>query len=369
MLTEVYIAHRIFQKGGSMAWSKLLAFISGEVDQFLLVQNQYLIEENRVLRSQIDKRVILTDKERIGLAERAIILGKQGIEATVNIVKPATILKWHRQLVAKKFDGSRNRSYTGRPPISEEIEKLIVKMAGENPSWGYDKIADAVRNLGHAVSDQTVGNILRRHGLDPSPERVKGESWSKFIERHKDVLWATDFFTSEVWTAFGLKTYYVLFFIHIATREVFVAGITDHPNEEWMAQMARNISGWYGELENAKYLIHDRDTKYCAAFKEIMNSSGVECIKLPPRSPNLNAFAERWVKTVKTECLNHFILFGRRSLSHVLKKYLEHYHSERNHQGLDHIIPFPDERLENDGDVTKSSKLGGLLNFYHRDAS
>jgi len=118
-----------------------------------------------------------------------------------------------------------------------------------------------------------------------------------------------------------------------------------------------------------KYLIHDRDTKYCAKFKEIMNSADIECIKLPPRSPNLNAFAERWVKTVKTECLNHFILFGRRSLSHVLKQYLKHYHSERNHQGVNHKILFPDERLDNNGEVIKSSKLGGLLNFYHRDAA
>jgi len=354
-----------------MAWSKLLAFISGEVDQFLLDQNQYLIEENRVLRAQIDKRVKLNDKERIGLAERAIILGKKGIEETVNIVKPSTILKWHRQLVAKKYDGSKNRSYTGRPPVTKELEKLIIDMAEDNPDWGYDRIADAIRNLGYAVSDQTVGNILKRHGLGNSPERVKGENWSKFIERHKEVLWATDFFSSEVWTAFGLKTYYVLFFIHIATREVFVAGITEHPNEDWMAQMARNISGWDGERGDgkAKYLIHDRDTKYCAKFKEIMNSAEIECIKLPPRSPNLNAFAERWVKTVKTECLNHFILFGRKSLSHVLKKYLEHYHTERNHQGLDHKILFPDERLDNEGDVTKSSKLGGLLNFYYRDAA
>lgn len=350
-----------------MPWKKMLAYITGEVDQSLLVRLEYLIEENRVLRSQIAGRLLITDPERKVLAEKAVAMGKLMAD-TVTIVKPGTILKWHRELVAKKFDGSSKR--LGKPVISPEIEELVVRMAKENPSWGYDRIAGAIRNLGYKVSDQTVGNILKRNGIAPSSERRRNTTWAEFIRQHKDVLWATDFFTAEIWTCLGLTTFYVLFFIQISTRRIVLGGITTSPHEEWMKQVARNVSGCDGALENARYLIHDRDTKYTASFDEILRAVGIEPVKLPPQSPNLNAFSERFVRSIKSECLDRMILFSEKALRYVVMQYLGHFHAERNHQGIDNVVPFPDERLSVAGhDVQKSERLGGLLSFYYRKAA
>ncbi len=242
-------------------------------------------------------------------------------------------------------------------------------MAKENPYWGYDRIAGAVGNLGHAVSDQAVGNILKRSGIAPSPERRRNTTWNMFIRHHRDVLWACDFFTTEIWTRLGLTTYYVLFFLHVGTRRVMLGGITQSPHEEWMTQVARNISGWDGELKDARFLIHDRDSKFTRSFDNVLDAVGVEAVKLPPKSPNLNAFAERFVLSIKEECLGRMILFGERSLRHAVSEYLVHYHAERNHQGIGNVIPFPDERLYQAGEIRKVGRLGGLLNFYHRKAA
>jgi transposase InsO family protein len=285
---------------------------------------------------------------------------------TVTIVKPETILKWHRRLVAKKFDGSRFRKRHGRPPTKTEIEDLVIRLARDNPAWGYDRIAGAIHNLGHHISDQTVGNILQRNGLGSSPERRRNTTWSEFIRRHREVLWATDFFTTEIWTSCGLTTYYVLFFIPVRTRRIVLGGMSQNPNEPWMKQIARNVTGSEGELGGACCLIHDRDSKYTQSFDQILNAAGTAVVKLPPHSPNLNAFAERFVKTIKTECVEQFVLFGESSLQHVIREYLAHYHAERNHQGIDNVIPFPDARLfQQKGAVVKTERLGGLLNFYH----
>ena len=353
-----------------MPWKKMLAYVTGEVDQSLLARVEYLIEENRVLRNQIEKRILLTDGERKILAEKAVLLGRLMAD-TVTIVKPETILKWHRRLVARKFDGSKNRKNNGRPPITPEIEVLVLTMAKENPSWGYDRIAGAMKNLGHKISDQTVGNILKRNGIAPSDDSKKNTTWSSFIRQHKEVLWATDFFTSEIWTMTGLTTFYVLFFIHIGSRRVVLGGITTSPHGEWMKQIGRNVTGWGGELEGARSLIHDRDSKYTEAFDEILRSAELKPVKLPSRSPNLNAFAERFVKSIKTESLNRMILFGEKMPRHVITEYLVHYHAERNHQGINNVIPYPDERVGlAAGKVTKSERLGGLLNTTnHRSAA
>jgi putative transposase len=169
------------------------------------------------------------------------------------------------------------------------------------------------------VSDQTVGNILKRHGLPPAPEHKTTTTWTEFIRTHLDVLVATDFFTAEVWTLGGLVTYDVLFFIHLGSRKIHVAGITPHPNEAWMVQVARNVTmETWGFLSAGQYLIHDRNGKYCPAFQQIIDTAGIKRVPLPPRSPNLNAYAERWVRSVKEECLSRLILFGEASLRHAL---------------------------------------------------
>jgi transposase InsO family protein len=191
-----------------------------------------------------------------------------------------------------------------------------------------------------------------------------------FIRQHRDVLWASDFFTTEIWTRWGLTTYYVLFFIQLRRHKIVLGGISQYPNERWMTQVARNVTAWEEALVGARYLIHDRDSKYAQPFDEILKAAGIKALKLPPHSPNLNACAERFVKSIKTECLEQFVLFGESSLWYVIREFLAHYHAERNHQGIENVIPFPDARLQGqDGPVSKAERLGGLLNFYDRQAA
>jgi putative transposase len=193
-----------------MDWKTLLAYISGSVDEDLLLRNEYLAAENRILRDQSKGRVQLTDAERQTLAEIGKKLGKKALEEVAHIVKPDTILAWQRKLTASKFDGSTQRKSTGRPRVDKELEDLVVQMAKANRGWGYDRLAGALAHLGYAISDQTVGNILKRRGIPPTPERRKTTTWKEFIRTHMDVLWATDFFTTDVWTLGGLVTYYIL---------------------------------------------------------------------------------------------------------------------------------------------------------------
>ena len=355
-----------------MDWRTLLAYITGTVDQALLVRNEYLVTENRILRNRLTGRVRLTDGERKTLAEIGQKLGKQALKEVASIVKPDTILAWHRKLIAQKFDGSQQRQAPGRPPVDAELEALVVRIAQENRSWGYDRIVGALANLGYTVSDQTVGNILKRHGIPPAPVRKTTTTWKEFIRTHMEVLVATDFFTAEVWTLGGLVTYYVLFFIHLSSRKVHIAGMTPHPNEAWMKQVARNITmEEWGILSAGQYLIHDRDGKYCPAFQHIVDAAGVERVVLPPRSPNLNAYAERWVRSVKDEALSRLILFGEASLRQVLTQYVAHFHHERNHQGKGNVLLFPvvSQDTVSQGPIQCRERPGGLLKYYEREAA
>jgi transposase InsO family protein len=324
------------------------------------------------LHDQIKGRVQLSNAERQTLAEIGMKLGKQALEEVANIVKPDTILGWHRKLAADKFDGSDQRKSPGRPRVDKELEDWVVKMATENRSWGYDRIAGALAELGYDISDQTIGNILKRRGLPPAPERKKTTTWKEFIRSHMEVLWATDFFSTEVWTLGGLVTYYVLFFIKLDTREVHLAGITAHPTEQWMMQVARNLTmEEWGILKPGQYLIHDGDKKFCPAYKQLLDDAGVKRLPLPPRSPNLNAIAERFVRSVKEEAISRFILFGEKSLRHVLTEYLAHYHAERPHQGKGNVILFPGPRAEGaaNGPIECRERLGGTLKYYERRAA
>jgi putative transposase len=353
-------------------WKQLLAYITGSIDEELLLRNEYLVTENRLLRQQIQGRVQLTDAERKTLAEIGKQLGTHALEEIATIVKPDTILAWHRKLVAQKFDGSRLRKAPGRPPIEAELEALVVRLAKENRRWGYDRIAGALAHLGYTISDQTVGNILKRHGIPPAPERKQTTTWNEFIRMHMDVLVATDFFTTEVWTACGLVTYYILFFLHLASRKVHVAGITPHPNAQWMMQIARNVTmADWGFLSSGQYLIHDRDSKDCPAFQRIIDATGVTRVPLPPRSPNLTAYAERWVRSVKEEALSRLLLCGERALRHALTEYVAHYHTERPHQGKGNVILMPSvgPKTVRHGTIRCRERLGGLLKYYDREAA
>ena len=355
-------------------WARLLGYVTGLVNQQLLLRNEYLAAENRILRAHLPKRLRLTDPQRCTLADIGKRLGRKVLEQVVCVVKPDTILGWYRRLIAQKFDGSRYRAYPGRPPIGRELSELVVRIARENPSWGYDRIVGALSNLGQKLSDQTVGNILRRHGIPPARKRSGNTTWKDFIAAHMAVLAGADFFTVEVLTWRGLITYYVLFFLHLEARRVsLAAGITRHPTEEWMRQMGRNaIDETSGYLRQHRYVLHDRDTKFCEEFRETLAAGGVKCLRLPARSPNLNAFAERWVRSVKEECLSKLILFGEGSLRRALTHFQEHYLSERNHQGKGNILLFPraDELPKTRGPSIESrERLGGLLKYYYRRAA
>jgi transposase InsO family protein len=351
----------------------MLAYITGTVDQELLLRNEYLAAENRILRAQIKSRLLLSEAEKATLAEIAHRLGRRALEELAAAAKPETLLAWYRKLIAKKFDGTAYRKSRGRPRFDKEIKRLVVRMAKENPGWGYDRIVGAMGNLGFRLSDQTVGNILRRHGLPTAPKRKQTTSWKDFIRAHMAVLAATDFFTVEVLTLQGLITYYVLFFIHLDSRKICLAGATRHPDQEWMEQMARNVTMEdCGFLIQQRYLLHDRDSKYCASFRQVIEPGGVKTLALPPRSPNLNAYAERWVRSVKEECLSKLILLGEGSLRRALHHYEAHYHEERNHQGKDNRLLFPMRTPPVGGERDKvrcRERLGDLLKYYEREAA
>src|SRR5258705_4639006 len=240
-----------------MLWARLLAYVTGRVDQELLLRNEYLAAENRILRGQIKGRLLLSEGEKATLAEIGHRLGRMVLEDVAATAKPETIRGWYRKLIANKFDASKSRRRVGRPKVDQETERSVVQMARENPSWGHDRIVGALANLGHRLSDQTVGNVLCRHGISPAPKRKQSVSWKNFIRSHRDVLVGMDFFTTEVLTLKGLTTYYVLFFIYLETRHVKLAVITPYPDQEGMEQQVRNMrmEEW-GCRRGCPYLLH-----------------------------------------------------------------------------------------------------------------
>lgn len=287
----------------------LIAMIAGWLQRHQQHVIAYLQEENRILKAHLGgRRLRLTDTERRRLAALAYPLGRKRLHEVATLVSPDTLLRWYRQLIARKFDGSTQRQQRGRPRVPEEVEHLVLRMAEENPTWGYRRIQGALANLGHQIDKLTVRNILRRHHMEPAPQRRKaGMNWTQFLKLHWEVLAATDFFTVEVATWHGLVTYYVLVVMELATRRVHIAGITPHPTAAFMQQCARQLTDPFdGFLLGKRYLIHDRDTKFTQALDGLLKASGVEPIVLPPRSPNLNAHCERFVRSIKEEPLRRW---------------------------------------------------------------
>ena len=253
----------------------------------------------------------------------------------------------------------------------QKIAELAVRMARENVTWGYDRIVGALAHVGHHVAPTTIRNILKKHGIDPAPERRDKTSWRQFLRTHWHSIAAADFFTTEIWTTRGLVTFYTFFVIDLATRAVEIVGSTPNPGEEFMAQVARNLTDCVdGFLTKKRFLILDRDKKFSAAFRDILKNAGIRVILCHPRAPNCNAFAERFVRSIKTECLDQMIFFGAGSLRHALAEYVEHYNAERPHQGIgNRLIEPPDETPRRLGAVVRHPRLGGLLNFYCRSAA
>jgi transposase InsO family protein len=356
-----------------MIFQLFIAMVAGWLQRHQQQAIAYLLAENRVLKAQLGgRRLRLTNTERRGLATLAHPLGRKRLHALATIATPDTLLRWYKRLIAQKFDGSKHRAPLGRPPVAEEIEQLTVQMAEENPSWGYRRIQGALANLGHAVDASTVRNILRRHHLEPAPRHRKaGMSWAQFLKLHWEVLAATDFFTVEVAKWHGLVTYYVLVVMELATRRVHITGITPHPTAAFMQQCARQLTDpCDGFLLGKRYLIHDRDTKFTQGFDGLLKASGVEPSLLPPRSPNLNAHCERFVRSIKEEALERMIMLGERALYLAIRDYLAHYHTERNHQGLDNRLIMPEGGVGcPTGHVIRRARLGGLLHYYYREVA
>jgi putative transposase len=357
-------------------WYLLLAILAGWVNREQQEAIEYLRTENQVLREKLGtKRILLDDDQRRRLAVKGKVLGWKRLKEVAGLFTPDTILRWHRELIAEKWDYSdRNPEPLGRPPVSDEVRQIVLQMARENPSWGYDRIQGAVVNLGHAICDQTVGNILKENGIEPAPERKRQTSastWATFLKSHWDVLGALDFTTVEVWTKSGLVTHYLLFVMKVATRNVHFAGCTTRPNALWMQQVARNLTDCCdGFLLGIRYLLMDRDSTFCAAFRSILESGGVEPVRLPPKSPNLNSHLERFHLSLKSECAERMIFFGETMLRNAVREYLVHYHSERNHQGLENRILTPGEEVGRvAGTIQCRERLGGLLKYYHREAA
>lgn len=354
-------------------WHLLVTIFAGWINREQQQAIEYLRAENQVLREKLGSgRILLNDDQRRRLAVKGKVLGWKRLKEIGSLFTPDTILRWHRELVAAKWDFSdRRANQVGRPPVSDEVRELVLRMARENPTWGYDRIQGALANLGHVISDQTAGNILKENGIEPAPERKRQTSWTTFLKAHWDVLGAIDFTTVEVWSTSGLVTHYVLFVMKVATRTVHLAGITTNPNEEWMKQIARNLTDCCdGFLLGTRYLIMDRDGSFSEVFRAMLKDAGIEPVRLPPSSPNLNAWLERFHLSVKSEALERMIFFGETMLRNAVYAYLAHYHTERNHQGLDNQIPEPGEEVGAvAGEIHRHERLGGLLSYYHRKAA
>ena len=333
---------------------------------------EYLSAENRVLRAHLGgKRMRFTDAERRMLSEKGRPLGRKLLAEMASLATPETILRWYRQQVATKYDWTAARRGAGRRRSPSDAVEELVAMARDNPSWGYTRLRGALQNLDLNLGRSTIQRILKVHGIEPAPVRGRTMTWKTFLKAHWGAIAAADFFSVEVLTVGGLVRHLVLFVIDLKTRRIHIAGITRRADGEWIAQMARNLTDAVaGPLQGFRHLTVDRDPLYTDHVKQLLATAKVELLRLPPNSPNLNAFAERFVRSIKSECLSHIIPLGERHLRTAIREYVDHSHVERNYHGLGNAIPFPSATLRlPEGPICRHERLGGLLTFYERKAA
>lgn len=345
-------------------FSELLSLLGRMTHENLTCQIEYLKVENEILRKRVGKSIRPTAIERQILLKFGTPLGKD-IKNIISIVTYETFLLWVRKYKLNRHPDKANKR--GRPKTPQEIRQLVIKLAKEN-AWGYVRILGELKKLNiNRLSKSSVKNILKENNLDPAPQRSK-DTWDSFIKRHFQTLWACDFFTKQVLTPLGPRVFFVLFFINIRTRKVYVAGATQYPNQEWVNKRAQNILPLLADNKSGKnLLIHDRDTKFSREFDELFKNMGFTLQKTPFMSPNMNSYAESWVGTIKRECLNYFIVFGEKHLRYLIKEYVEHYNTTRPHSSMDNML-LEETRLnkENTGEIKCQPRLGGIIRHYYR---
>lgn len=332
-----------------------------------------LRQQIRILERRLGKRVQPSRVEKLLLTLSAMQLkeqaraGRQGFKNSLLLFRPATVLKWHRELAKRKWT-FQHRTKVGRPRVKAELEALIVRMAKENPALGYEKLQGELEKVGYDVGISTVRDVLRRHQILPAPERDRTHSnWRTFLNHYRAQMLACDFFTIE--TVF-LQTVYILFFIELSSRRVYVAGITGRPDAAWVTQQARQMLWQLQDREpTIRFLIHDRDTKFTGSFETVFASTGIETVLTPYQAPNANAVAERWVRSVREECLDRLLIVNPAHLRRVLREYVDYYNTARPHQGLDQQAPIPFPRGPATGPVSCRDVLGGILHDYRRQAA
>jgi len=350
----------------SRIFHPLLYILVSATRQELARQVHYLKTENQILRSKLPKRVLVTPTERRQLVKAARGLG-DALRELVAIVQPSTLLRWLNADDAPRSNKKPSTRKPGRPRTPEDVRQLIVRIATET-GWGYTRVLGELRKLGYRLSRQTVKNILIEHGIDPGPKRGKG-TWDEFIKIHASTMWATDFLSKRVWTLRGPIDLYLLVFLQIGSRRAWVSSATAHPDSAWVAQQARNFCMDLPDGDRQRAIVlHDADTKFTNQFRGILKSEGLRPHKLIPVSPNLNAYVERFIQTIQQECLDHFVVVGKRHLNYIVREFLGHYHKERPHQGLGNV-PLSGLPATGNGEVVCRERLGGLLKHYERRAA
>ena len=306
----------------------------------------------------------LTDDDRRRLAARAYRVGRRTLREIATMATPDTLLRWHRQLIARKWTYARK---SGRRATLLKIRRLVARMAEENPTWGYTRIQGALKNVGHRVGRSTIRRVLKAAGLPPVPQRPT--SWQTFLRAHWGVIAGADFFTTEVWTWRGLVTYYTVFVIDLASRRVQILGSTPHPEALFMQQTVRTLTmAETRALVVPQVLICDRDRKWSRDVRRRLREAGIRVVLIPERAPNANAYAERFVRSIKEECLDRLVPLGEWHFRRAIAEYVEHYHRERNHQGLENRLIASTPVINVASRVRCRSRLGGMLNFYERAA-
>jgi putative transposase len=341
---------------------RLLKVLLGGDERGLEVENMVLRHQLAVLR-RTAKRPALCRRDRLLLAAASRLLPRE--RWPLFLVSPQTLLRWHRELLRRKWTYRHRR--LGRPRIDPAVRELVVRLGGENPRWGCVRIQGELRKLGIRVGATTIRSILRSAGLGPAPRR-EGPSWSEFLRAQATGILACDFFTVDtLWR----RRLYVLFFIELDSRRVFLAGVTANPDSGWVTQQARNLAG-DERLENVRFLIRDHDSKFSGSFDEILRTEDVRVVKTPIRAPKANAFAERWVRTAREDCLDHLLITGRGHLERTMREYIAHYNAERPHRALALASPAPQTpqaRGQPPAEISRRDILGGVIHEYYPEAA